>query len=235
MSVTNVLQYQTQLQTASNTYGVPLNILDAVADHESGGNPNAISPTNPNGSTDYGLLQISSPNFPSLGVNATTILDPQTNANAGASILAQDYNLTGSWASALSMYNTGSPGSSVGANYASAVLAAANTTYANPAALSSGVAGTATVPTGTGTSVTPPATSGAATASPTAASSGFFSFLTSWLPTGPGLIIAGVGMGFVLIGAIAGMTGGHPLDVALSLPGRAARGAKGAAGAALAA
>ncbi len=119
------------ITAAANQYGVPPSLALAVAQTESGFNPNAVSPTNANGTQDYGLFQINSSNLSSLGVSDP--LDPQANIDAGVSLLASLYNQYGGdptqtlWA-----YNAG-PGSVASGNmptstqsYIPDVLAAAS-------------------------------------------------------------------------------------------------------------
>ena len=91
----------TALQNASAQYGVPVSLLQSVAQSESSYNPSAVSSK---GAT--GLMQIMPANYPSLGV--TNPLDPQQSANAGAQLLAQLYAQYGDWNTALIAYNEGS-------------------------------------------------------------------------------------------------------------------------------
>jgi type IV secretion system protein VirB1 len=69
-------------------------------------------------SVDMGLVQINSKNLPALGLTVEQVFDPCTNMAAGAHILATGYQKAGSLGGALSIYNTGRPDSTVGANYA---------------------------------------------------------------------------------------------------------------------
>lgn len=59
----------------------------SVALAESGGSPDAISP-----SADYGLWQINEIHFAEFGVNAETVLDPLTNARIAVSISGNGHN-----------------------------------------------------------------------------------------------------------------------------------------------
>jgi hypothetical protein len=90
----------TALQNASNQYGVPLPLLQAVAYAESSYNPAVTSSAGA-----QGLLQIMPANDASLGV--TNPFDPQQSANAGAKYLAQLYAQYGDWNTALIAYNEG--------------------------------------------------------------------------------------------------------------------------------
>lgn len=90
----------TVLQNAANSSGVPLPILESVAQQESSYNPSAVSSAGA-----VGLMQIMPANFASFGVTNPT--DPQQSANAGANYLAQLYQQYGNWNQALVAYNQG--------------------------------------------------------------------------------------------------------------------------------
>ena len=91
---------QTALQNASNQYGVPLPLLQSVAQTESAYNPNAVSSAGA-----QGLMQIMPANDASFGL--TNPFDVQQNANAGAAYLAQLHTQYGDWNTALIAYNQG--------------------------------------------------------------------------------------------------------------------------------
>ena len=91
---------QTALQNASNQYGVPLPLLESVAQTESSYNPSAVSSAGA-----QGLMQIMPANDASFGV--TNPFDAQQSANAGAAYLAQLYAQYGNWNTALIAYNQG--------------------------------------------------------------------------------------------------------------------------------
>lgn len=109
---------------AASSAGVPPSLAIAVAQHESGMNPNAIG-----GAGEIGLFQLKPSSFP--GVN---ISDVATNISTGVSYLAQMYSMTGNWRDALIAYNEGptrwSEGTrySASQSYADAILADANLT-----------------------------------------------------------------------------------------------------------
>jgi len=72
---------------------VPVEVVIAIAEHESGFQSDAIG-HNANGTQDYGLMQINSCALPmlqrELGIReADELLDPETNLRAGIHILAQ--------------------------------------------------------------------------------------------------------------------------------------------------
>lgn len=91
---------QQALANASNTYGVPLPLLSAVAKAESGYNPGVTSSAGA-----AGLMQIMPTNFSTLGVSDP--FDPDQSANAGAKYLSQLHSEYGDWGTALIAYNEG--------------------------------------------------------------------------------------------------------------------------------
>jgi soluble lytic murein transglycosylase-like protein len=116
-------QIQQMITASAQQYGVDPALALSIAQQESSFNPNAVSPINPNGTVDYGLMQINSSNLSSLGLTPTTALDPQSNINAAMQLLStytQQYNGDPSLIAAA--YN-GGPGSSTGTSYVSSVLA----------------------------------------------------------------------------------------------------------------
>jgi soluble lytic murein transglycosylase-like protein len=92
-------------------YGISPYLLYAIARTESGLDPAAVNRSNANGSVDVGLMQINSAWFPALAANGITpqmLLDPCTNLEAGAWILAQNIRRLGySW-EAVGAYNAAS-------------------------------------------------------------------------------------------------------------------------------
>jgi hypothetical protein len=66
-------------------------IMVAIAEHESGLDPDAIH-RNANGTVDVGLAQVNSANFVWLGLTLQTALDPCRNLAAGARVLLARYN-----------------------------------------------------------------------------------------------------------------------------------------------
>jgi soluble lytic murein transglycosylase-like protein len=88
------------LQNASQSSGVPLNILQSVAYSESRYNPSAVSPKGA-----QGLLQIMPATGKSLGLQDP--FDPQQNADVGAAYLKSLYDKYGDWNTALVAYNEG--------------------------------------------------------------------------------------------------------------------------------
>jgi soluble lytic murein transglycosylase-like protein len=65
-------------------------LLKAIAQTESGQNPNALNCANKNGSCDYGIMQINSIHLPVLktqGITIEKLFDEKTNIRIGAQVL----------------------------------------------------------------------------------------------------------------------------------------------------
>ncbi len=99
------------LVQAANKYGVPTSILSAQIKQESGFNPNARGynrdRTGNVTSTDRGIAQINDYWHPE--VSGAQADNPTFAVNWMAKTMANNYKNTGSWESALSIYNTGNP------------------------------------------------------------------------------------------------------------------------------
>lgn len=84
---------------ASARYGVPVDLLYAVARVESGNRYNIVSGKNKNGSRDIGLMQINSSHLPLLkkyGITEQKLLDdPCLNLHVGAWIMAESISRHG--------------------------------------------------------------------------------------------------------------------------------------------
>ena len=98
-TATDVSQYAPLFAAAGAQYGVPANVLSAVAQVESGGNPTAVSPAGAEG-----LMQIMPGTAAGLGVNP---LDPTQAVDGAAQILSGDLQQFGSLPLALAAYNAG--------------------------------------------------------------------------------------------------------------------------------
>lgn len=95
----------TLIQETAQRYGLDPNLLQAVVNQESGGNPTALGPVTKAGQAK-GLMQLTDSTAASLGV--TNPFDPQQNLDGGArylSSLLTQYN--GDTSLALAAYNAG--------------------------------------------------------------------------------------------------------------------------------
>lgn len=97
-------QIAQMVASAAQSYGVPVSVALAVAQHESNFNPNATN-LNTNGTTDYGVMQLNSTTVQTLGVQNP--LDPQQNINAGVGLLATYIQKYGNVQDALWAYASG--------------------------------------------------------------------------------------------------------------------------------
>lgn len=87
------------IRDAASEAGVPVEILSAVVERESGGDPGAVSPAGA-----IGLAQLMPETARELGVDP---YDPQQNLIGGARYLRQQYERFGNWPLALAAYNAG--------------------------------------------------------------------------------------------------------------------------------
>ena len=100
---------------ASTEYGIPANVLKAIAKVESNFNPKAVRKPfiagNKDGSYDIGLVQINSSHFArlerELGITEQHLYDGCTNLKVGASILADNVRRLGWNWNAIGAYNAG--------------------------------------------------------------------------------------------------------------------------------
>ena len=98
-------------ELAARTYGVPMVLLQAIAQQESGGRATAIH-VNRNGSRDIGLMQINSGWLHTLarhGIAERDLYDPCVNALVGAWVLANNFARLGYTTQGLGAYNAASP------------------------------------------------------------------------------------------------------------------------------
>lgn len=96
-------------EAASESYGIPVNVLKAVAKTESNFNPNAKN-RNTNGTYDIGMMQINSawlPKLESYGVTEASLADACTNLKVGAWILSNNAKKLGWNWNAIGAYNVG--------------------------------------------------------------------------------------------------------------------------------
>ena len=130
----NPTAYDSIYEEASKRYGIPVAMMKAVTEVESGFNPNAVS-----GAGATGLMQIMPSNFKGLGI--TDGNDPRQNIMGGAQLLKEYLTAAnGDWNLALTMYHGGYDRSGWGKNtraYPGKVMAAlerqANGEYATGA------------------------------------------------------------------------------------------------------
>jgi|SRR5690625_3948332 len=113
-------------------YEVPYELVQAVAQVESGQkNPGRVGP-NKNGTYDLGIMQINTwwlkrtgrYSLTAIGITEEELLTNDcTNIAVGVWVLKQNLNQYGNVKAALSAYNTGKPDSSIGLAYAKKVIA----------------------------------------------------------------------------------------------------------------
>jgi len=132
-------EYQALMQAAASTTGIPVAVVDAQVNDESGFNPNAVSPTGAEG-----MFQFEPTTYNAVaqqaGVQQGTEFNPNDEEKAYAVYMSQLLQEEGgSLDKALEAYNAGPGDLAAGAGYASGILSAA------------GEAPTATAGTGTGT------------------------------------------------------------------------------------
>lgn len=103
-------QWRQQLDEASRQHGVPVEVLAAIMEIESTGNPAALSPQGA-----VGLMQVM-PNYHQARAAkyGGDLRDPRTNIQVGAEILAENQRRYGNWESAAAAYlgavdDTGQP------------------------------------------------------------------------------------------------------------------------------
>ena len=92
-------------------YGINARVLYAIAQQESSLNPAAIN-LNKDGSYDFGLTQINSqwlPHLSKFGITSKHLMDPCTNLNVGAYILAQNMQRHGNTWQAIGSYHSSTP------------------------------------------------------------------------------------------------------------------------------
>jgi len=95
-------------QHAARQFQVPVALLQAIAQQESGGNPKAVH-HNANGSRDIGLMQINSSWLPVLarqGLREQDLWDPCVNTLVAAWLLAENFKRWGYTYRALGAYHS---------------------------------------------------------------------------------------------------------------------------------
>lgn len=95
-------------EEAGMVFGVSPSLLYAIAKVESNFNPNAIN-KNTNGSYDYGIMQINSSHYKTLGHDIwLSLSDPCTNIKVGAWVLSECIKRYGNTWKAVGCYNASS-------------------------------------------------------------------------------------------------------------------------------
>lgn len=100
-SIEAAAPYRAMISEAAKAYGVPEDVILAVAQTESGFKPNAVSPTGVKG-----LMQVTQDTYRGLGFTGDRS-DPTNSVNAGTKLLSQLYGQYGNWDDALAAYNGG--------------------------------------------------------------------------------------------------------------------------------
>lgn len=95
-------------EEAGEYYDINPKLLHAIAETESGKNPNAVNCANRNGSCDYGLMQINSIHLSMLqkhGIYKNDLFNPRINIFVGAWVLKNCMNKHGNSYKTLNCYN----------------------------------------------------------------------------------------------------------------------------------
>ena len=97
-------------QAASSRYGVPVELLHAVAQVESGLDPKAVNRSHEarTGTRDIGLMQINTSHLKVLarhGIDEASLYEPCLNLHVGAWLLAQSFSRLGTTWNAVGAYN----------------------------------------------------------------------------------------------------------------------------------
>lgn len=97
-------------EAASSRYGVPVELLHAVAQVESGLSPNAVNRSHEarTGTRDIGLMQINTSHLKVLarhGIDEASLYEPCVNLHVGAWLLAQSFARFGMTWNAVGAYN----------------------------------------------------------------------------------------------------------------------------------
>ena len=107
---------------AAQRYNLPVSLLKAVADTESGFNPSAID-YDGNGTYDYGVMQINTIWYKQLKPYWNNLADPCYNVMVGSWILYRCVTRFGGIKKGLACYNSGSPDVNADKSYVYKVLA----------------------------------------------------------------------------------------------------------------
>ena len=107
---------------AAYKYGLPVSLIKAVADTESGFNPSAVD-YDKNGTYDYGVMQINTVWYKQLKPYWNNLADPCYNVMVGSWILYRCVTRFGGIKKGLACYNSGSPDVNADKSYVNKVLA----------------------------------------------------------------------------------------------------------------
>lgn len=110
-ATTHALSLERCFSLASRTYGIPVDLLKAIAKTETGFNPYAINYNN-NKSYDMGIMQINSywlPKLSKIGITQADLFDGCKNIQVGAWILSSNIKQYGFNRKAIGAYNAVSP------------------------------------------------------------------------------------------------------------------------------
>ena len=107
--MTPLASWATCWDEASNDYGIPVDVLKAIAKTESGFRANAVN-KNANSTRDLGMMQINTKWIPTLskfGISENDLFDACTNVKVGAWILSKNSERLGWNWDAIGAYNVG--------------------------------------------------------------------------------------------------------------------------------
>ena len=107
---------------AAYKYGLPVSLIKAVADTESGFNPSAVD-YDKNGTYDYGVMQINTVWYKQLKPYWNNLADPCYNVMVGSWILYRCVKKYGGVKEGLACYNSGKPYIKPEKHYIDTVLA----------------------------------------------------------------------------------------------------------------
>lgn len=86
-------EVQQLVANKASQYGVPAQIALGIAAHESGFNDQAVNRANPNGTVDWGVMQLNDTTVQTMGVSNP--LDAEQNVDAGVRLIASLLNRYG--------------------------------------------------------------------------------------------------------------------------------------------
>ena len=104
--------FDSMFERVGTEMGVDPDLLRAIARHESSFNPRAVSPVNPNGTRDYGLMQLNEQTARALTLDVSRLLEPEYNVRGAVTLLKRVRSELGAQFDAISWvasYNAGTP------------------------------------------------------------------------------------------------------------------------------